>query len=184
MTLTILFNFILRKNSETTEYKLMQFLQSEHPDFFEALGDSPSLYQKHFILFNALYRLRNKLIEQRKSIIIEPTKIRVIDVDSNTSELSYSDNLSEFYLARENLNLSEKEVAEMLSLFWQKYLAIDQKAEALRCFDLTDSTRINKRIIKKRYAKLAKLHHPDHGGDSDEFIKIKKSAEVLLSLFD
>ncbi|KAJ1454491.1 DnaJ domain-containing protein, partial [Pelagophyceae sp. CCMP2097] len=33
--------------------------------------------------------------------------------------------------------------------------------------------------IKKAYRRLAALHHPDKGGDADEFVKISNAYEFL-----
>ena len=86
--------------------------------------------------------------------------------------------------SRLNLDLSEKDVAKMLSEFWRKYLAIDKKAEALKILGIQNKDPITRTVINNRYKKLANIHHPDRGGCKKEFIKIKQATEELKVLFD
>ena len=91
--------------------------------------------------------------------------------------------LKAFYLDKNNLNLPDKEVEEMLALFWKKYLAIDKKADAIKCLGLQDYKDINRSQIKKRYNQLASKHHPDKGGNPAKFMKINEAYEQLKHCF-
>ncbi len=48
------------------------------------------------------------------------------------------------------------------------------------CFVLGINRNSKLADIKKRYRKLVQIHHPDHGGDSELFIKIKEAYEFLM----
>lgn len=183
MTTQFIIDFIISSDEDVEEYFLLKFIEEQHPNFFDSLGESPSLYKKHFFLFHQLYLLRDDLLKQGKSLIISGTKISIRDQTRSSTAISDTDALSEFYLNLDNLALSDEDVSEMLNKFWQKYLAIDKKAEALQVLGLHNTTDLNKKTIKSRYAELAQKHHPDKGGDEQMFIKIKEAANTLKHLF-
>jgi len=174
---------ILSCGGTVGEYSLFKFIEKTHPDFFKPLGASSSLFKQHFFLFHHLYLLRDELVEQGQSLLISAIEISICDLVSNSTAISETDSLREYYLNLDNLNLSDEEVSEMLTGFWQKYLAIDKKAEALQLLGLENTSNLNKKIIKSRYNQLAKKYHPDKGGDEQMFIKIKQAADTLKKLF-
>jgi len=184
MNKQIIIDFVLSSGGRTSEYLLLQFLQEHHSSFFSSLGDDPSLYKKHFFLFHQLYLLRDELVAHRKNLLISAIEITISDQIFDSKAIADTDALREFYLDLKNLALSDEKVSEMLNDFWQKYLAIDKKAQAIRILGLDNSPTINKKIIKKRYNELASKHHPDKGGNQQEFIKIKQANETLKKLFN
>jgi len=164
------------------EYELLQLVEKEHPEFFEALGENLTLYKKHFYLFHCLYQLRTDLLKQNQSIIILATEIRLVELTNTENQLGETDALAEFYGDFNNLNLSDDEVTGMLTQFWEKYLAIDKKADALKILGLNDISNLSKNEINQRYKKLANQYHPDKGGDNEKFTRIKDAKEQLLKL--
>ena len=57
---------------------------------------------------------------------------------------------------------------------------IGQLMEPLNPYDILGVTRTSSpEEIKKAYRSLAQRHHPDHGGDEDEFVRIKLAYETL-----
>lgn len=49
-----------------------------------------------------------------------------------------------------------------------------------KLLDISESTAITEETLKKYYQKMVLKHHPDHGGKSEDFIKIKDAFEHLM----
>jgi len=184
MKYQFIIDFILNSDREVDEYFLLKYIEESHADFFESLGETPPLYKKHFFLFHQLYLLRDELLKQDQALVISGTKISICSRARSSLEISQTDALSDFYLNQDNLNLTDEEVSRMLNRFWQKYLAIDKKAEALKMLGLDNHKQLSLKIIKKRFNELAQKHHPDKGGDEKVFIKLKDAVTSLKYLFD
>jgi len=71
----------------------------------------------------------------------------------------------------------ENEINDMLRFFWKKYLAQDQKQEALSTLNLPPEA--DPKMIKNQYKRLAQKHHPDKGGSAEMFNKVHQ-AKLLL----
>ena len=173
------------------EYELMTDLE-KNSCFFNELGENTSLFKKHFFLFHHLYLLAEVLKYKNIELEVSALCIKL----SNNSLVSEPENegdvseyrgeivgLQKFYLNSDNLDLSEKEVQDMLALFWKKYLALDKKSDAKKCLGLQDQKALTRSLIKKRYNQLSSQHHPDKGGDRLEFIQIKEAYEQLKNLY-
>ena len=166
------------------EYQLMTFIKNEIPAFFTSLGVEPSLFKKHFFLFSHLYRLNDQLATERMILEISALDIRVIQNENEIGrKIGHIDTLKEFYLNEDNLKLSDQEIERMMNGFWQKYLALDNKASSLKILGLENETNLTITILKTRYNELANLHHPDKGGDSSYFVEIKNAYGDARSLF-
>jgi len=178
--------FILSQNGETTEFDILQHLSKQWPDFFAVINLKPSLFQQHFYLFNQLYQIDDQLKSSNQSLLISALKIQLIayqQADQGDECLIEQDPLRAFYLDFDNINLSEQEIASMMDKFWQKYLAIDKKAESLVILGLQNENNLTRSKIKQRYSQLSQSAHPDKGGSDSAFIKIKQAADTLLELF-
>lgn len=164
------------------EHLLLSQLDSE--GFFEALDPSTPamllLFQKHFILFHILYRLKQQLVQNRQgSINISPLSIKKIASSEAETSLDEVDVLGVFYLDLSNLREATAEnVNELLSTFWKKYLRNEKRGNALHVLGLKDPV-TDKEIIQ-RYRKLANTHHPDKGGEKDRIQKINEAYTVLI----
>lgn len=162
------------------EYDLMQRLRAQN--YFEFLA-SPAmpeeLFRAHFVLFHALYLLRDIFLEQELYLLeIHTLKIQLLPYKKGENGLQTDDKLREYYLDFKNLeNTSEDDVYEMLASFWKMYQKIDSREDALAELDLKDP--VDDKIIKEKYRRLVMQHHPDRGGDTE---KLKKINDALASL--
>ena len=175
-------DFIKEQGGSTKEHLLLSFIESNYPDFFSSLGSKPSLFKQHFFLFNHLYKLNEGLIKENHGLIISALEIRVCLVKEDSTEIGRADALKEFYLDEDNLKLSDQEIIQMMQSFWQKYMALDKKSEAIKTLSLENEADLTRRKLKKRYNQLAKLHHPDKGGDEVVFVEIKQAYDELKLL--
>lgn len=177
----IIIDYLLSK-SEVKEFDLLSFLKNDHPEFFEPIGLNANLYKQHFLLFNFLYKLESLLLAKDLKLTISATSIKLRSISTKSKELGESDPIRPFYLDDKNLNLPEDEVQGMMDLFWSKYLALEEKSNALVTLNLEKCDDISMAILRKRYNQLAKIHHPDRGGDPGKFIEIKAAYDQLKLL--
>jgi DnaJ-domain-containing protein 1 len=170
-----------------SEYDLIQRLQ-EHDAAFVFDGEDPNLalFRKHFLVMNALYQLQTELFAQGMYLSISPLDIRLESVESSAVSALPTDNaappLRAYYLDWENFShTSHADVEFMLNRFMERYLAIDQRLEALQTLELSaDAPWEN---IKQAYRRLAAQHHPDKGGDPARFRAIRGAYEILLRCY-
>ena len=166
-----------------TEYLIIKSLE-EHIGFEGIAGDYQlAIFQKHFMVMNALHQLQKQLMEEEHLFLdISPLKIQLISIGtlSNNDQLteSGSEKLSEYYLNWSNLEDTNKEdVEKLLENFWKLYINADKRLAALVILELTEDA--CSETINLRYRELAALHHPDKGGNSSEFIRIRQAYEIL-----
>lgn len=166
-----------------TEYQIIKSLE-EHTAF-EHIGDDYQLaiFQKHFMVMNALYQLQKRLYEEEQLFLdISPLKIHLVSasLQASSSQITEVDEakLSEYYLDWDNYeNTNKKDVEDMLESFWQLYISQDDRIAALDTLKLEEDA--DEETIKQRYRELAITHHPDKGGDANTFIRIRQAYETL-----
>lgn len=166
-----------------SEYELMQGL-AEH-DAYTGFAEEVqlALFQKHFMLMNALYELQHQLWQEEQLFLqISPLQIQILILNTSEKngelEISATAKLSEYYRDWDNYeNTSEEQVLELLSNFWQRFASLDKREAAFAVLELElDAER--QQIIDS-YRRLAATHHPDKGGDTEMFIRIRQAYEVL-----
>lgn len=171
----------------SSEYQLIQILRAEgNPHLSQrSLQDSLVLFRTHFIVFNALYRLRDRLWgEGAGHLEINPLCIRLLPYQAGSQALSESDPLRDYYLDMNQLHATTGEdVEQLLDSFW-KHLdsnpGTDQTREALRLFELNDEPTLDLARIRLRYRQLVSRHHPDRGGSTERLQSINAAMEILL----
>ena len=166
------------------EYELIQVLEEKNIPYFteENLNDSLLMFRMHFLLFHLLYLLQDQL-QCEGNETLEIHCLRIILIPRQNSEKIApvaKDGLREYYLDWSNLeNTTQEDVEQMLENFWVAYHHSQQREEALAILDLPASA--SSLAIKQKYYQLAKIHHPDHGGNPDTFRRIANAADVLLA---
>ena len=167
-----------------SEYQLIQQLKARHSSHIPQLDikDQLVLFRTHFLLFNALYRLRQQLAEASQfQLQINPLCIRLLKLHSSGSQVSEYDGLAAYYLDMDNLrSTTEHDVGRLLQSFWSRMQGGDEKYAALELFELDRSEEtLDLSTIKRRYRQLVSLHHPDRGGSTMRLQSINKAMEVL-----
>src|SRR6185369_7270706 len=118
---------------------LTEIWQSGHADFPKVEDhDTLQLFQAHFLLFHALYQLRDKLWVQRTGHLeISPLQIILHPYHEGMQSIAPRDPLREYYLDLENLHQSgPAEIDDMLVRFWTRYAAHDELHDALAVLGL------------------------------------------------
>nr|WP_024308827.1 DNA-J related domain-containing protein [Pseudomonas sp. P818] len=165
------------------EYTLIQQLKARHSGHLPnlPLTDKLVLFRTHFLLFNALYRLRDQLWQAQTHLLeISPLCIRLQPYQAGSSTLSERDELRDYYLDMSHLqSTDERDVERLLTSFWTRMQGGDEKQAALELFELNNERTLDLPRIKQRYRQMVSLHHPDRGGSTERLQSINLAMEIL-----
>lgn len=179
---------LLRTSPEgLSEHQLIKQLQRDAALEDDAMRGDLGLFQTHFLVMNALYRLQDGLRDEGLLLQIDPLCIRLVSRESGEAgpdRLPVQDEpLRRYYLEWDHLHSTdESDVAALLQGFWERYFAIERQADALRLLELAGEEAPSWARIQRQYRLQAAKHHPDKGGDSDRFIEIREAYELLRQL--
>jgi len=185
-----------------TEYALISQLKSPPYQLFNdnALRDSLALFNTHFVLFHALYLLRNlwrdalvgELDIHTTRIVLLPLKASTqSDGERNATTLGKSDSLADYYLNWQNLtSTGEADVEALLNGFWQRMMGadpvIDSKERIEQChtlLNLDESVPITLAMLKRHYRKQLATVHPDKGGSHEAAQNVISAYQTLLRYY-
>lgn len=166
-----------------SEFELIKQLDDQYPELYPKpdLTDPLLLFQHHFVLMHVLYRLQDDWWHSGRCLLdIGPLNIAIRPIgDGDSQQLSQNSSLRDYYLNWSNLNReTSASVQDMLDGFWKRLLGEEQRPAALAELGLDDKA--DNQTIRARYRKLASEHHPDKGGDPDEFRRIREAYEQLM----
>ena len=165
------------------EYQLIQQLKQRHSGHIPnlPLTDKLVLFRTHFLLFNALYRLRERLWQDDSHLLqISPLCIQLLPYQTGSAALSERDGLRDYYLDMDNLrDTDERDVERLLASFWTRMQGGEEKQAALGLFELDEQAPLDLARIKHRYRQLVSQHHPDRGGSTERLQSINKAMEIL-----
>lgn len=179
--------FVLRALRETptglSEYELLKRIESAGAPLPSGAADSNlALFQKHFLLMNALYRLQQSLWDDEQLwLSISPLHIALIAPGTATAQtvsIGEGTALCDYYLDWQQWLATDGAAVEaLLAGFWQRFHAHDGRAAALVVLELEADA--DWPSIKQQYRRLAAATHPDRGGDGAQFLAIREAYEVL-----
>jgi hypothetical protein len=165
------------------EYDLMNLLDRRYGTVYPKpnLTDPLLLFQHHFYLRHALYHLQNVYqLAGTATLLITAVTIRkqLALPNRQTSLPERADSLKDYYLDLTNLNReSADSVQQLLGAFWRALKRHDQQPEALATLGLTGQESSAEQ--KQQYRLLVQQHHPDKGGDAEQFRLIQAAWEQL-----
>ena len=182
----VLLDELRRHPPGRNELELMRRLQAEAlPGFTEhpEPGDSLALFRAHFLLFHALYRLRERLVAGKESgLEIHCMKSLLLPLGEGERAIAHHDPLRDYYLDLNNLEETDREEVEgMLKGFWITQQAREKRGDALAVLELEEPVKFDQ--IKKQYRRLAARHHPDRGGDKERLQAINAAMDTLAKLY-
>ena len=171
-----------------SEYELIQQLKARHSTHIPhlPLTDRLVLFRTHFLLFNALYRLRDQLwAEQLGHLQISALCTCLQPYQAGCAALSEHDPLRDYYLDLQQLrDTSAADVDQLMASFWTRLQGGDEKRAALELFRLHEESRLDLSTIKYRYRQLVSLHHPDRGGSTSRLQSINQAMEILQRYYE
>jgi DnaJ-domain-containing protein 1 len=178
----LLFTILEQRPEGVTEHALLRLLQAERGDDFPdgLFRDPLALFRAHFLLFHALYRLREQLLaDAAGSLQIDPRAIRLTPCPAPAARsLADHDPMRDYYLDLANLeDTGAEDVERLLGAFWARYFAGSRRSEALAALGLAPSADLD--TAQRRYRELAMQHHPDRGGDPEQFRRIREAIAIL-----
>ncbi|WP_417775660.1 DNA-J related domain-containing protein [Stutzerimonas xanthomarina] len=178
-----------------SEYELIQQLKARHSTHIPNLPllDKLVLFRTHFLVFNALYRLRDQLWGGTSHTVqISPLCVQLQPYVPGLSGIVENDPLRDYYLDLTNLrDTDEAEVERLLASFWSRMRGDhqgdrneicdpEQKRAALELFELDqEAAALSLHTIKRRYRQLVSIHHPDRGGSTTRLQSINLAMEIL-----
>ncbi len=173
-----------------SEYDLLKKIEADGDHFAvftnlaQQAGDAQlALFQKHFLIMNALYRLQDALWrEERLWLSIAPLRIALEsaagDAEPQRIAPHGTDALRAYYLDWQQFIATDSAaVTALIANFWSRYAAHDRRAEALAALQLDVDAGWSE--IKRQYRRLAATTHPDRGGDAARFLAIRAAYEIL-----
>lgn len=181
---------LLREHTDgIAEYDLLKSLKQRH-SVLQRLADDANLqlFRQHFLIMNALYQLQASLWQDEGLILeIRSTRIRMLP----SHDLQHSDvttimdsadaKLAAYYLDwNEYVTTDKDEVERLLDSFFHGILNQDERKEALKTLELNADLLDDKEAIKHQYRKLAHRAHPDRGGNTEHFIRLRHAYECLM----
>ncbi|WP_190275812.1 DNA-J related domain-containing protein [Thiorhodovibrio frisius] len=184
-TLTLLLNILKKHPEGISEYDLLRVLAQKHQASFASapFRSELALFHAHFLLFNALYRLRDRLAEAGVAWLEIDTLCIALRPggaggSSQSRALARPDPLRAYYLDIHQLATTDaQQVADWLGDFWMRYFALESRAAALAVLGLADP--VDAQAVRRRYRELAMRLHPDRGGDADSFSRLMSAKQVL-----
>lgn len=165
------------------EYELLEILRGDAP--LRGL-DELELFRVHFLLFHHLHQLRCVLETLgRGSLEIHCLRIRLVPLQGsppNPEAMPQApDPLAEYYLDAQNLaSTTREDVCELLRWFWRRYRVHGRRQEALAALGL--GSKATPGEIRRQYRRLVRIHHPDRGGDPEDFCQVAEAMEILRLL--
>jgi hypothetical protein len=178
----------LSQYPQTNEHQIIKHLQTTKTPPFDTfnLSHSKDLFSAHFLCMHALYHLK-KQFEQEEifTLLIQSVRIERLAFPNYKTQQDFtqrfpesSNPLEAYYLnPKHYFETQENDINDMLKSFWKKYLAQDQKQEALNILNLPPEA--DAKMIKDQYRRLAQKHHPDKGGCAEMFNKVREAKSIL-----
>ena len=166
------------------EYALLQHLRGQGCNALPtgALSDSLTLFRCHFLLFNALYRLRDQLLHAQSGWLeIHALRIRLLPYHAGTAALCEHDPLRAYYLDLSHVqHTGAAEVDALLHSFWRRLQGGEERQAALQLLELSDEDEpLSAQRIKQLYRQLVSRHHPDRGGSTARLQAINQAMDIL-----
>lgn len=166
------------------EYRLIRALAEQFPESLfalpGALREPLQLFQLHFLLFHALYRLSDRLAAEGFELQIQALGIRLQLRAAGEAGMALADPLRAYYLDWDQwLQTRDEDVRRLLDDFMRGAGSLDgdELQQALGLFELP--AQATGAQLRQRYRQLVSRHHPDRGGDTAMLQRINRAWEVL-----
>ncbi|MFT6421310.1 MAG: hypothetical protein ACJA2K_000022 [Thalassolituus sp.] len=179
----------LTDGTQCSEFELIKWLQAPDQGVFraDAMSDSVTLFRSHFLVMHCLYQLRNHwLTEQRGFLEISALNIILRPVSERAehalkSTMAKQDPLAAYYLDLNELETDEESIDALLNDFWRRMVIPDNYDADLATLELQPP--VDSISVRQQYRRLAMRHHPDKGGDGEQFRRVSAAYQRLKQGF-
>ncbi|MCW9048478.1 MAG: DnaJ domain-containing protein [Gammaproteobacteria bacterium] len=196
LILTVL-SALKESDSSLSLYQLMKILENTGFDLERSSKETSydmRIFRKNFVVMNALYQLKKDMLDSGYSLFISSLKIELIAqngvenrslIIDSAEDLLTQEALSAYYLNWDNYNsIDDQGVVDLLKSFWnsytdynQRHFQVDKRLDSLQVLGLESSA--SWKDIQQTYRQLVKVYHPDKGGNSLKFIRIREAYLIL-----
>lgn len=184
-TLSLIYDILRQHPDGLSEYELLRALErTDQAAFARAPFDNNlALFHAHFLLFNALYRLADRLAATGAAwleidVLCIMLRSGAAGGSSQPQALARPDPLRAYYLDIHQLATTDaQQVADWLGDFWMRYFSLESRAAALAVLGLADP--VDAQVVRRRYRELAMRLHPDRGGDAESFSRLMSARQLL-----
>lgn len=178
---------LLEQPAGLSEYRLLQQLRTEGCALLgqAPLSDALTLFRSHFLIFHALYLLRDQLWQQGQAhLSISPLLIQLLPYSAAEAALTGDDPLRLYYLDLNQLaDTDADEVQRLLNSFWQRLRGGEEQQAALQLFGLSEAEASVPGALKRRFRQLVSQHHPDRGGETARLQAVNQAREILYRYY-
>ena len=187
-----------------TEYALIEMLKKPPYELFDedALRDPLMLFKTHFVLFHALYQLRQYWIEQSEGVLeihalgiklnlFDESQLTQSNGELSTTALDNPDPLTEYYLDWGNFEDADRDTVDtLLNAFWQKMLKGDtgsyKEGDIEKAHDvlgLSQDEPVTLLQLKRAYKRVLQFAHPDKGGTQQDAQAAIHAYQTLIQYY-
>lgn len=182
---------LLREAKTTLSEHQLIILLKAHQTLWPSMAEAPqlALFQIHFMTMNALYQLQDELRQEHVYLQVGPLNIGIVGFsEANAKAIpsaspcdSREGKLRAYYLDWDNYEATDDdEVKRLLDSFWSRYANQDQQSQAFAVLGLKPGA--GWPLIRQSYRRMAAQHHPDRGGEVQNFLEIREAYELLSGL--
>lgn len=183
---------LLAQKGPLKEFELIQLLQEPPYSVIDktALRSELSLFRTHFLVFHALYRLRDQWREEGLfDVHIDALHIQLLPLQASSKDAEQfpdrDDKLRRYYLDWDEFSATtEADVSALLNSFWQgmagqPLLSEEQREIALERLELTSMPE-SKAELRRSYLRLVHRYHPDKGGTEQQVNAVIEAYQLLV----
>lgn len=174
-------SIVLQSRGVQTEQSLLQRLGLQ---LTSAPADPQlALFQRHFIVQHLLYQLQQQWSDQQFAWLdIGLAKVQLHEyTDQQLNE--YDHGRARYYLDWQHFyQMSSATLKQQLDDFWnyiQQPLVAESMSLRQACEQLQLDWPCSLLQLKRQYRSLALQHHPDRGGDSQLFVRVRQAYQRL-----
>ncbi|MEY4590790.1 MAG: hypothetical protein RL497_2866 [Pseudomonadota bacterium] len=177
--------FFVEQNTPVQEYQLMTLLQAEHLlDICSGDNYWQELFRKHFLVRHCLYKLNQMWAGQGRGLCLGPVWI-VFYTAAPSEGLPSQDTtyraMADYYGDLTHwLAATEATCRDFLDDFFRRFAALNDAEVHLTVLGLPKDAIWG--VVQQQYRRLAQQHHPDKGGDAEQFLAITRAFEALKLL--
>ena len=205
LLIDVLSTFKTEFKAGISEFSLITCLKQPPHSLFDdqSLRDPLLLFKTHFVLFHALYQLREKWqLDNTGYLDIHALNIQLQEPSqpctssqsskpTGASDVGEHDALAAYYLDWRNFEETQRDdVDALLDEFWHKMqqggaqtfsqVEVDNAHTTL---NMTKSDGISLSVLKKHYKKTLQRAHPDKGGSQEEAQAVINAYHLLLGYY-
>ncbi|HEY6527645.1 MAG TPA: DNA-J related domain-containing protein [Cellvibrionaceae bacterium] len=177
--------FFTSRFDPVQEYQLLTRMQTE--GLLAVCADDNywvALFRKHFLLRHSLYKLNDVWAPEGRGLRLGPISIEFFEAEQTlglpSEDITYRA-LADYYGDLNHwLCATEDTCRNFIDDFFKRFAAVTEVDAHLAVLDLPKDAVWG--VVQQRYRQLVQQHHPDKGGDVEQFLIITRAFQALKLL--